>query len=107
MVTQDPSGPGSHGFSPELAREVATALSDYLLSNDVDAEVKLRVLTNRVCAEAHALGLPPEKMLIAIKQLFERAPVSHAIHMDTRRRAFERFLSGCIKTYFETDQPLT
>jgi len=103
MVTHDPSGCGPDGFSPELAHEVATALNDYLQSYGADADVKLRALTNRVCAEAHALAFPPEKMLIAIKQLFERAPLSDVIHTDSRRRAFERFVSGCIKTYFDAD----
>jgi hypothetical protein len=105
MVTHDPFGRSPDGFSPELAHEVATALNDYLLSYGIEAEAKLRTLTNRVCAEAHALGLPPEKMLIAIKQLFERAPLSDVIHTDSRRRAFERFVSGCIKTYFDADTP--
>ena len=81
------------------------ALNDYLMSYGVEAEAKLRMLTNRVCAEAHALSFPPEKMLIAIKQLFERAPLSDVIHRDSRRRAFERFVSGCIKTYFAADTP--
>jgi hypothetical protein len=103
MVTHDPSGRGPDGFSPELAHEVTTALNDYLLASGIDAEIRLRALTNRVCAEAHALGLPPERMLVAIKQLFERAPLSDVINTDSRRRAFERFVSSCIKTYFDAD----
>ena len=40
-------------------------------------------------------------MLISIKQLFERAPLPDIAHSDSRRYAFERFISGCIKAYFE------
>ena len=103
MVTHDRSGPGPDGFSPQLTREVAQALNEYLLSNGPEADAQLGVLTNRVCVEAHELGLPPEKMLIAIKQLFERAPLPDIGHSDSRRYAFERFISGCIKAYFEAN----
>jgi hypothetical protein len=101
MVTHDRSGSGPDGFSPQLTRDVAQALNEYLLSNGPEADAQLRDLTNRVCAEAHELGLPPEKMLIAIKQLFERAPLPDISHSDSRRYAFERFISGCIKAYFD------
>jgi hypothetical protein len=100
MVTHDPQGPPD-GFSPELTREVTSALNEYLLSRDVEADEQLRDLTNRVCSEAHELGLPPEKMLIAIKHLFERAPLADVVHSDSRRLAFDKFVSGCIKAYFD------
>jgi hypothetical protein len=101
MVTHDRSGTGPDGFSPQLTHDVAQALSEYLLSRGPEADAQLRDLTNRVCAEAHLMGLPPEKMLIAIKQLFDRAPLPDTVHSDRRRLAFERFISGCIKAYFE------
>ena len=101
MVTHDRSGPDPDGFSPQLTGDVAQALNVFLLSNGPEADAQLRDLTNRVCAEAHELGLPPEKMLIAIKQLFERAPLPDFAHSESRRYAFERFISGCIKAYFE------
>ncbi|MEO8334654.1 MAG: hypothetical protein ABI664_06770 [bacterium] len=101
MVTHGRTGSGPDGFSPQLAQDVAQALNEYLLSNGPEAEAQLHDLTNRVCQEAHALGLPPEKMLIAIKRLFERAPLPDFAHSDSRRSAFERFISGCIKAYFD------
>jgi hypothetical protein len=105
MATHDPSGTAPDGFSPELTRDVASALNEYLLSNGPVADEQLRGLTNRVCAEAHELGLPPEKMLIAIKHLYERAPLADVMHADSRRHAFERFISGCIKAYFDAAPP--
>ena len=101
MVTNDPSGASANGFSPALTRDVASALNEYLPSFGTEADAQLRDLTNRVCREAHELGLPPEKMLIAIKQLFERAPLPDAIHSNSRRLAFEKFISGCIQSYFD------
>jgi len=101
MVSHDRTGSGPDGFSPQLTRDVAQALNEYLLSGDREADAPLRDLANRVCAEAHALGLPPEKMLIAIKKLFERVPLDVS-HSDNVRFAYERFISWCIRAYFET-----
>ena len=100
MVTHDRTGFGPDGFSPQLTRDMAQALNEYLLSRGPAADAQQRDLAVRVCAEAHALGLPPEKMLIAIKQLFERAQPD-VTHSDSRRYAYERFISACIKAYFD------
>ncbi len=105
MVMQEPTKDDPHlsPFSVELTRDVAGALSDYLLPGRSGAGSPLRALTNRVCAEAKVLGLPPEKMLIAIKQLFERISLRDLPHSDRRRQAFETFVSGCIESYFNMD----
>ena len=89
---------GEYGsFSPELTRDVASALRAYLLSFGAEGDAELQQLTKRVCKEAHALGLPPEKMLIAIKRLFEQAPFPDLRRSERRLRAFEKFISGCIR----------
>ena len=90
-------------FSLELTRAIAGALRDYLLTDGAGAEATLRALTNRVCAEAKVLGLPPEKMLIAIKQLFERISLPDLPLSDRRSQAFQTFVSGCIESYFHAD----
>ncbi|MEO8620163.1 MAG: hypothetical protein ABI625_03785 [bacterium] len=93
------------GFSPELTRDIGLALSDYLRSSEPAANAELQTLTNRVCAEAKALGLPPEKMLIEIKRLFERLPSHDVPHTERRQKTFERFITGCIESYFGADEP--
>ena len=103
MISLDQPGDDSAPFSPELTRDVAAALHAYLLSYGTEGDEALRQLTNRVCREAHALGLPPEKMLIALKYLFERTPLPDVRHSERRLRAFEKFISGCIKSYFDFD----
>ena len=105
MVMHEPTddGPSPSVFSPELTRDMARALSDYLLSNEPEADAALRALTARVCAEAKGLGLPPEKMLIAIKHLFERMSLAELPHSERRRHTFEHFISGCIESYFNAD----
>ena len=106
MVTHEPVGDGVHRsrFSPELHRDISEALAHRLTSRDADADAALHALTNRVCAEARVLGLPPEKMLIEIKHLFQQHPISEQPPAEQRRQLFERFISGCIKSYFGTDE---
>ena len=105
MVMHEPTddGPSSSVFSQKLTRDMARALSDYLLTNEPEADAALRALTARVCAEAKLLGLPPEKMLIAIKHLFERLSLPELAHSERRRQTFEHFISGCIESYFSAD----
>jgi hypothetical protein len=97
-------GPPQSRFSRELTRDIAQALGDYLRTYGPEADQTLQALTNRVCAEAKLLGLPPEKMLIEIKQLFERLPLPDLPHSERRRQTFERFISGCIESYFSADE---
>jgi hypothetical protein len=98
-------GPPHSGFSPELTHDIGVALSDYLRTSEPAASAVLQSLTNRVCTEAKALGLPPEKMLIEIKRLFERHPLADVPLSERRQKTFERFVSGCIKSYFGADEP--
>ncbi len=101
MVTNQPSGHDPHhgAFSAELTRDIAAALMDSLSATGAMHDATLHVLAHRVCAEARALTLPPEKMLIAIKQLFEQLPAP-SLRLDERRKVFERFISSCIDDYF-------
>ena len=102
MVIHEPAGDGAHHsrFSPELHHDIAEALGHRLLCRDAAADAALRELTNRVCAEARVLGLPPERMLIEVKHLFAQHPISEQPQSEQRRQLFERFISGCIKSYF-------
>ncbi len=102
MVTHNPAGNGpSHAaFSAELASDIAAALGDSLSESGPGLDAALHALAHRVCSEAKQLALPPEKMLIAIKHLFERLPPT-AVYAEQRRLVFERFISTCIDDYFK------
>ena len=102
MVTNNPAGnsPPRSAFSGELASDLAAAFADSLSASGAGPDAALHALAHRVCAEAQQLSLPPEKMLIAIKHLFERLPPT-AVHIEQRRLVFERFISSCIDDYFK------
>lgn len=103
MVTNQPVGEGpSHGvFSVGLASDISEVLGHSLLVSGPGQHAVLHALAHRVCAEARELALPPEKMLIAIKHLFERMPQAPGAHSEQRRLMFERFISNCIDDYFK------
>ena len=101
---QSDAGPLQTRFSPGLTHDITVALCDYVAQQDGAADATLHALTNRVCSEAKTLGLPPEKMLIEIKNLFEHFPIADAPAAELRRRMFERFITGCIESYFSTDE---
>jgi hypothetical protein len=92
-------------FSAELRSEVSAAIEDYRQHRGPESEARLRAVTERVCAEAHALDLPPEKMLIAIKKFYAILPYSNTTGDWERREAFDRFVSGCIEAYFGGQSP--
>jgi len=104
MVTHDPSGWRSGWLFARAGARSGNGSERLPAVIRPDADVKLRALTNRVCAEAHALAFfRRRRCSLRSSKLFERAPLSDVIHTDSRRRAFERFVSGCIKTYFDAD----
>ena len=104
MVTNEPAGNGPpHGaFSDELASDIAAALADPMSASGPALDAALHSLAHRVCVEARQLALSPEKMLIAIKHLFERLPPP-SLHIEQRRLMFERFISSCIDDYFRAE----
>ena len=102
MVTNHPpdNSPSYGAFSAELLSDIAAALADSLSAPGTVEDAALRALAHRVCMEARHLALPPEKMLIAIKHLFERLPLT-PVYSEQRRQVFERFISTCIDDYFK------
>ena len=104
MVTTHPAGDGPQNgaFSAELASDIAGVFADTVSASGPALDAALHALAHRVCSEARQLALPPEKMLIAIKHLFERLPQT-AVHIEQRRLVFERFISSCIDDYFKAE----
>jgi hypothetical protein len=87
-------------FSGELIAEMHAALASYLDFRDAESRERLRLVTNRMCTEAHARSMSAEQMVIAIKALFARAPSAWSVS-DPVHDIFDMFLAGCIKAYYE------
>jgi|SRR5476651_1070763 len=88
-------------FSPDLLQELSGALHEYAMAPaGTDDETRLQAATDRVCAEAHAVGMTPEQMVIALKGFYDRVAGEDILEDDRRRTAFDALLSGCIRAYF-------
>ena len=88
-------------LSAALQQELGAALSEYATRpvGSVD-DGRLKAATERVCVEAHAQGMSPEGMVIALRQFYEAIPEGSALSQDRRRAAYDRLLSACIHAYF-------
>lgn len=90
--------PDEFELSPQSRNEVALAIGAYASSRAIDGEARMRLAVARVSAEARQTGVSPERMVTAIKHLFERAP---RISGDVQKRveAFDKFVSLCLLAY--------
>lgn len=74
---------------PELARE----------------NVRLMAVMDRVGAESRRTGVSAEAMVIGLRHVFESA-IGHHVRNDLHvRHAYDRFLTGCIRTYYGYKAP--
>ncbi len=98
MATPDTSSDSSFELSPHTRNEVALAIGAYTSIRSTDGAGHLRHAAVRVAAEANRLGVSADQMLLAVRQLFERAP---RISGDVQKRveAAERFARWCVDFY--------
>src|SRR3954465_10509423 len=91
-------------FSPELRDELMRALRTVLRrsrkADDIDA---LLPVTERVCSEARRSGKAPEKMIIALRNVYESLVPHDALLAMRARVLFDALLSTCIQAYFSID----
>ena len=62
---------------------------------------RLQTAMDRVCSEAHKLGMTPEAMVIAVRAAYESVVAVKRLNDAMLRNAYDRLLSGCIQAYFE------
>jgi hypothetical protein len=87
-------------FSAAALEQLSRALQLYLATWDEVRHETLRLALERLCTEAHALQLGPEKMLVAVKEAWARVSGIHPIDSDRARVAFERVVGYCIDAYY-------
>ena len=94
-------------FSPKLLQELSVALHEYATARaGTDDGTLLQAATDRICSEAHAVGMTPEQMVIALKGFYNRVAGEDILADDRRRAAFDGLMSGCIRAYFATEEPV-
>ena len=100
------SGMHTAKFSPALQHDLAAALNAYVDAPGTPTIALLRAATVRACAEAHALSMSPEAMVIALRGFYTAISVGAHGAEERRRAAYDRLLSGCIEVYFATQPPM-
>jgi hypothetical protein len=87
-------------FSDEAIEQLNRALQFYVSSWDEVRHATLRLSLERLCSEAHAAQLGPERMLVAVKAAWGRVPGIERVDIERARVAFERVVGYCIEAYY-------
>jgi hypothetical protein len=88
-------------FSVEALEQLNRALRLYVSSWDEVRHETLRLSLERLCSEAHAVKLGPERMLVAVKTAWAAVPGIDRMDMERARVAFERVVGHCIDAYYD------
>ena len=94
------SASSSPEFSTAAVEQLGDALRAYLWSPDERRRDGLREALERLCAEAHAAHLGPERMLVAVKAVWARMPGIEQIDHERARLALESVVGHCIEAYY-------
>jgi hypothetical protein len=97
MVARAASSPE---FSAAAVEQLSDALRAYLWSGDEPRRDDLRLALERLCAEAHAAKLGPERMLVAVKSVWASLPGIEQIDIDRARVALDSVVGHCIEAYY-------
>jgi hypothetical protein len=79
-------------------------LGDAIARHDGDdtALDGLRDPIRQFCLQAKREQLPPEQLLVSIKRLLDRLPVSYVPGLTTESSARSRLITFAIKTYYDS-----
>ena len=98
-MTQVPRDNPMPEFSPQLRVDVERAIAAYLDLGPGEAEAHMRTTGEHVCAEAKAVHLPVEKMIVAMHRILDQVPRTSG-DVLRRQAAYETLITACIKSYF-------
>ena len=82
--------------------ELSTAASRKAAS-DAEREQVLCEVIDRLCSEAHALGLGPEAVVVALKRAYVTVPLREVDGEPVKTRYREVFVR-CLRRYFGTER---
>jgi hypothetical protein len=99
------SAPQPH-FSDGALEHLNITLRRYLASWEEPRQDQLRAALARLCTEAHAAGMGPERMLVAVKLAWAHVPGIAEMDVDRAQLAFSRIVEHCIEAYYDgTPEP--
>ena len=87
-------------FSEAAVEQLNRALRLYVSTWDGARHDTLRLALERLCTEAHAQQLGPERMLIGVKAAWARVPGVENADRTRVEVAFSRVVGFCIDAYY-------
>ena len=98
-MAPDPAAPLRPAPSRATLDDLHRALLSFVSHEAADGE--LRAALGRLSAEARERGVPPESVLVHLKQEWNSLPLADS-HAGTNNRAaaLQRVVTMCIKEYF-------
>lgn len=100
MMMAQSSPPPPHRLSDAVVSQLQAALVGYIRSGSGSAD-GLRTALLAVAEEARAEGMYPERLLVALKDIWFALPEVRAMTDDQRRtRLLQQLVTACIREYY-------
>mgnify|MGYP001796948336 CR=1 FL=1 len=87
-------------FSPALRAELVSALNDFIPRSCADSDSRLHALACAICTEVFAMQLTPERLVRAIKAVFEGLDADGAAHDLWPRSSSGPMVTRSVPVYF-------
>jgi hypothetical protein len=100
MMAYDSGPTPNGGLSTEVVDRVVEALTGYLAAPDGSGD-QLRSTLHEMARAARDNGMPPEKLLIVLKDVWHELPVVRdSAQRDEQMRLLQRVVTMCINEYY-------
>lgn len=102
MMMQHDTGPMSpNALAQEAVDSVRIALEHYVETLAAEPAPELRTALHVLAQDARAKAVPPERLLVALKGIWQSLPsVEKAHDYAEQTRVLQRVVTICIKEYF-------
>jgi hypothetical protein len=102
MMAPDPTPPPGPVFSAEVLTRTREALSRYFHNPNAPGDY-LREALDELATEARIKAVPPEQLLVVLKDLWYSLPAVRTIDdFGAQVRTLQMVVTMCIKEYYRT-----
>ena len=103
MMAHDTGPTPPNAVSEETVESVRAAIARYL-RGPTEPTPDLRAALHALAHEARSHAVPPEQLLVLLKDIWHGLPEVRSAEPETERtRILQRLVTLCIKEYFESD----
>ena len=102
MMIQGDTGPmPPNALAQEMVDSLRHALQHHARTTVGDPSPELRTALHAIAREAREKAVPPEQLLITLKNVWQSLPeVENARDFNEQTRMLQRLVTICIKEYF-------